>query len=542
MNEIERVLLELAGGVSLLRYGLHLAGEGLQALAGARLRYALASVTKNRVLGLGAGALITAILQSSSATTVMLVGFTGSGLLTLRQAVAVILGADVGTTATVQLLAFPVTDYALGVIAVGFLLFFSGRRQRTKTLGTALLGFGLIFLGLRLIASGVEPLVDAPLVGQAFMALGDHPVLGIAISAAVTAMLHSSAATIGIALALSAQGLLTLHGALPIILGANVGTCAPALISSLGAVPEAKRVALAHALFKVAGVLLVYPVLPWFENWVGLSASSLTHQIANAHTLFNLGLAVVFLPFTVPFAAVVARLVKERPRADEWARPKYLDPLVLDVPSLALSQATRETLRMADLVHEMLHDTIKAFADGDEELIESIERKEDWVDALNREIKLYITKLSEKSLTKEQLDREMVLLAVINDLENIGDIVDKNLMELAKKKLYKDLRFSDNGVREMIELHALVEKNFERVIAAFASQDAEVAKQVIEEKAKISYKERQLKQAHIHRLHAGLPESIETSAIHLDVLTNLKRINSHVTNIAYPLVEQPSEE
>jgi phosphate:Na+ symporter len=247
------------------------------------------------------------------------------------------------------------------------------------------------------------------------------------------------------------------------------------------------------------------------------------------------------LPFTVPFAGVVARLVKERPRADEWAKPKYLDTHVLDVPSLALSQATRETMRMADLVHEMVRDTIKAFADGDQELVEAIERKEDWVDALNREIKLYITKLSEKSLTKEQLDREMVLLAVINDLENIGDIVDKNLMELAKKKLYKDLRFSESGVREMVELHALVEKNFERVIAAFASQDAEVAKQVIEEKAKISHKERQLKQAHIHRLHAGLPESIETSAIHLDVLTNLKRINSHVTNIAYPLVDQPAE-
>jgi phosphate:Na+ symporter len=541
MNDIERVLLELAGGVSLLRYGLHLAGEGLQAVAGARLRYALASVTKNRVLGLGAGALITAILQSSSATTVMLVGFTGSGLLTFRQAMAVILGADVGTTATVQLLAFPVSEYALGVIAVGFLLFFFGGRQRTKTLGTALLGFGLIFLGLRLIASGAEPLVDSPWIGQAFVALGDHPVVGIAVSAAVTALLHSSAATIGIALALSAHGLLTLHGALPIILGANVGTCAPALISSLGGVPEAKRVALAHALFKVAGVVLVYPVLPLFESWVEGSATALAHQIANAHTLFNLGLAVVFLPFSVPFAGVVARLVKERPRADEWARPKYLDPHVLDVPSLALSQATRETLRMADLVHEMVLDTIKAFEDGDQELVEAIERKEDWVDALNREIKLYITKLSEKSLTKEQLAREMVLLAVINDLENIGDIVDKNLMELAKKKLYKDLRFSESGVREMVELHALVERNFERVIAAFASQDAEVAKQVIEEKARISYKERQLKQAHIHRLHAGLPESIETSAIHLDVLTNLKRINSHVTNIAYPLVDQPSE-
>jgi phosphate:Na+ symporter len=541
MNDIERVLLELAGGVSLLRYGLHLAGEGLQALAGARLRYALASVTKNRVLGLGAGALITAILQSSSATTVMLVGFTGSGLLTLRQAMAVILGADVGTTATVQLLAFPVTHYALGVIAAGFLLFFFGQRQRTKTLGTALLGFGLIFLGLRLISSGAAPFVDTPRVGQAFMALGDHPVLGIAASTAITALLHSSAATIGIALALSSHGLLTLHGALPIILGANVGTCAPALISSLGGVPEAKRVAVAHTLFKVSGVLLVYPVLHVFEEWVAASSASLPHQIANAHTLFNLGLAVAFLPFTVPFARVVERLVNERPRADEWAKPKYLDPHVLDVPSLALSQATRETLRMADLVHEMLRDTIKAFEDGDQELVEAIERKEDWVDALNREIKLYITKLSEKSLTKEQLDREMVLLAVINDLENIGDIVDKNLMELAKKKLYKDLRFSEGGAREMVELHALVERNFERVMAAFASQDAEVAKQVIEQKARISQKERELKQAHIYRLHAGLPESIETSAIHLDVLTNLKRINSHVTNIAYPLVEQAPE-
>jgi phosphate:Na+ symporter len=540
MSGIERVLLELAGGVSLLRYGLHLAGEGLQALAGVRLRYALASVTKNRVLGLGAGALITAILQSSSATTIMLVGFTGSGLLTLRQAMAVILGADVGTTATVQLLAFPITHYALGVIAGGFLLFFFGQRQQTKTLGTAILGFGLIFLGLRLIASGAEPFVGEPLVGQAFLALGDHPVLGIAISAIITALLHSSAATIGIALALSSHGLLTLHGALPIILGANIGTCAPALISSLGGVPEAKRVAVAHTLFKVSGVVLVYPVLGVFETWVAASAASLPHQIANAHTLFNLGLALVFLPFTVPFAGLVSRLVRERPRAHEWAKPKYLDPHVLDVPSLALSQATRETLRMADLVHEMLRDTIRPFKDGDQELVEAIERKEDWVDALNREIKLYITKLSEKSLTKEQLDREMMLLAVINDLENIGDIVDKNLMELAKKKLYKDLRFSEGGVREVVELHGLVEKNFERVIAAFASQDPEVAKQVIEQKARISQKERELKQAHIHRLHAGLPESIETSAIHLDVLTNLKRINSHVTNIAYPLIDQPA--
>lgn len=532
------MILDLAGGVALLLYGLHLAGEGLQVLAGTRLRYILASITKNRLLGMGAGAFITAILQSSSATTVMLVGFTGSGLLTLRQTMAVILGADIGTTLTVQLLAFPIYHYALGIVAVGFLLFFLGRDRRTKTVGTTTLGFGLIFLGLRAVSSGMAPLADSPQAGALLLALGDQPLLGIAVAALLTALLHSSAATLAIALTLGAQGLLTLHAALPIILGANIGTCAPALIASVGGLPEAKRVALAHTVFKVAGVALVYPVLGPFESWVGASADDLPRQIANAHTLFNLGLAVVFLPFTTPFANVVSRMVRERPQADEWAQPKYLDPHVLDVPSLALGQATREALRMADLVHEMVRDTIRVFQDGDQELLEEIERKEDWVDRLNRDIKLYITRLSEKSLTKEQLDREMVLLAVINDLENIGDIVDKNLMELAKKKLYKDLRFSDTGLREMIDLHRQVVKNFERVIAAFASQDAEVAKRVIEEKAKISQKERELKQAHIHRLHAGLPESIETSAIHLDVLTNLKRINSHVTNIAYPLVEQ----
>lgn len=532
------MILDVAGGVSLLLYGLHLAGEGLQAVAGTRLRYILASITRNRVLGMGAGALITAILQSSSATTVMLVGFTGSGLLGLRQTMAVILGADIGTTATVQLLAFPVFNYAPGIVALGFLLYFVGRERRTKTIGTAILGFGLIFLGLHLISSGMTPLADAPQVLALLAALGDHPILGIAAAAVLTAAMHSSAATIGIALALAGQGLLTIHAALPIILGANIGTCAPALISSVGGLPEAKRVALAHTVFKVAGVVLIFPFLGLFETWVGASADSLSHQVANAHTLFNLGLAVVFLPFTVPFANLVTRLVRERPQADEWAEPKYLDSHVLDVPSLALSQATREALRMADLVHDMVRDTGRVFEDGDQELLESIERKEDWVDRLNQAIKLYITKLSEKSLSNDQLKREMSLLAMINDLENIGDIVDKNLMELAKKKLYKDLRFSDPGLREIVELHHQVLKNFERVIAAFASQDAEVAKQVIEEKPRISQKERELKQAHIRRLHAGLPESIETSAIHLDVLTNLKRINSHVTNIAYPIVEE----
>jgi phosphate:Na+ symporter len=357
-------------------------------------------------------------------------------------------------------------------------------------------------------------------------------------SAALTALLHSSAATIGIALAFASQGLLTLQASIPIILGANVGTCAVALISSIGAPAEAKRVAIAHTLFKIIGVVLFYPFLGPYAKLTAYTAHSLPRQIANAHTLFNVVITGLILPFSTPLANLVTRLVKTPPKAEDPAHPRYLDPHVLDSPPLALGQATREAIRLADIVQVMYKNTITVFTRDNPELIDDIETRENWVDNLNREIKLYLTKLSQSALNQEQLQREMALLAAINDLENIGDIIDKNLMELARKKIYKGLRFSDQGLKEIVDLHQMVGQNFEGVITAFASQDPELAQRVIKSKGWVAQKERELRQAHIRRLHEGLPESIETSAIHLDVLTNLKRINSHITNIAYPIVEQ----
>ncbi|HXC61289.1 MAG TPA: Na/Pi cotransporter family protein [Nitrospiria bacterium] len=534
---ITTIFLSLLGGTCLLLYGLQLSGQGLQGVAGTRLRTIINAVTQHRFLGVGAGAVVTTLFQSSSATTVMLVGFASAGLITLDQTIALILGADIGTTLTVQLLAFQIFSGSLLLIGIGFLLSFLGKQPGTKSLGQAILGFGMIFLALKILTDGTEPLKTSELARQLLSGFAEEPVWGMVFAAIFTAMTTSSTATIGIALAFGHQGLLPLSGAIPIILGANIGTCATALISSLGAKAEAKRVAWAHTLFKVIGVLLIYPFLKPFEALVVHTAQDPLRQIANAHTLFNLGIAILFLPFASPLARLVTRMIPEKPMGEDPSQPKYLDPHVLDSPSLALGQATREALRMSDIVQEMLIETIRVFKENNQSLLEGIEKSENWVDQLNRQIKLYLTKLSEHVLTAEQSQREFALLTMINDLENIGDIIDKNLLDLARKKIYKGLRFSDKGLEEIVELHQLVLKNFQLVISAFTAQDVTLAQQVIKEKIAIHQKEREFKQAHIHRLHQGLPETIETSAIHLDVLTSLKRINSHVTGMAYPIVE-----
>ena len=531
------IFLSLLGGTCLLLYGLQLAGQGLQGVAGTRLRAMINAVTRRRYLGVGVGAIITLLLQSSSAMTTMLVSFASTGLITLDQSIALILGADIGTTLTVQLLAFHVFNSSLLLIGIGFLLSFLGKQKGTRSLGQAVLGFGMIFLALKILSEGTEPLKTSALAQQLLSGLSEEPFWGLVFAAILTAITTSSTATIGLALAFGHQGLLPLSGTIPLILGANIGTCVPALISSLGAKAEAKRVAWAHTLFKVLGVLLVYPFVKPFEELVIQTAQDPLRQIANAHTLFNLGIAILFLPFASPLARLVIKLIPEKPMGEDPSEPKYLDPHVLDSPSLALAQATREALRMADIVQGMLKDMIRVFKEDNESLLETIEQSENWLDHLNRQVKLYLTKLSEQGLTEEQSQREHALLTLINDLENIGDIVDRNLLDLARKKIYKGLRFSDRGLEEIVELHHHVFKNFHRVISAFTSQDVPLAQQVIKEKTAIHQLEREFKQTHIHRLHQGLPETIETSAIHLDVLTNLKRINSHVTSIAYPIAE-----
>jgi phosphate:Na+ symporter len=527
------ILFNLLGGVSLLLYGMRLAGEGLQAAAGSRLRLWLGTLTDQRLIGVLVGAVVTAVIQSSSATTVMLVGLASAGFMSLQQTLGVILGADVGSTLTVQLIAFHALDYALLLIGLAVPMMFATRRKQVNYLGQVLLGFGLLFLGMKLIAETAGPLRGSPLFQELLISLVDAPLLVTILSVAFTAVIQSSSGTIGIALAFAGQGLVPLALAIPIIIGANIGTSGTALISSIGANVEARRVAVAHALFKIIGAIVIFPFLPWFARVVQLIGGDISRQIANAHTLFNVLIVVLLIPFTSPLARLIRRVLPDEPRAEAAGQPRYLGEQVLDSPALAISQATRETLRLADITQSMLHDSLTVLETDDEVLLEDVIRRDDQVDRLNAAIKRYLTRLAEQNLSPELSQQEMALLYVISDLEHIGDIISKSLMLLLRKKMEGKHLLSTEGQQEIRTLHAQVSENLDQAIAAFAGQNFEIAQGVLRRKILVNQMERELRQAHIERLHKGLRESIDTSAIHLDVLNDLKRINSHATNIAY---------
>ncbi len=532
------VLIALFGGLALLLYGMQLTGEGLQRAAGARLRQILTHLTANRVAATLTGAGVTAIIQSSTATTLMLIGFVQAGILSLHQAMGVILGADIGTTLTVQLLAVKIYDYAPLIVGLGFSLLFFVKRGLLKNLGQAVFGFGLIFLGLKLMIDGMAPLKDSPLVAEALLTFAATPILGIAAGAAFSALVASSAATIGLTIALASHGLLTLAGAVPLVLGANIGTCVTALTASVGSSTEARRVAVAHIVFKLLGVAVAVPFLGPFATLAGATAADPARQIANAHTLFNVGISLLFLPFQGYAARLIEAAVPDRPEEEARFKTRYLDERFLDQPSLAIGQATREALRMADIVQGMFRDAGRVLMSGNQELLEDVAQRDDQVDYLEREIKLYLTRLDKQTMTQDLSQREIALLGFIGNLENIGDIIDKNLMDLGRKKIYQGRRFSEPGEAELVDFHAAVSKNLERAIVAFASSDRTLARDVLDQRAVVRQRERDLRQSHLDRLRAGLAESVETSEIHLDVLTNLKRINSHVTAVAYPILEQ----
>jgi phosphate:Na+ symporter len=290
-------------------------------------------------------------------------------------------------------------------------------------------------------------------------------------------------------------------------------------------------------MFKVLGVILVLPFLSYFADIVGLTTADPAHQVANAHTLFNIGIAIVFLPFTKPFTRLVKLIMPDTAAAARFG-PRYLDPLVLGTPTLALAQATRESLRTSDIVREMLVQSIRVFERSDIHLLERLEERDDDVDLLDRETKLYLTKLSRESLTEVQASREFDVMLFTNNMENIGDVIDKNLMELARKKIRGGLSFSRDGFDEIRELHARVIENFDLGVAAFSEADVELARRLVNSKARFNEMERDLRGAHIKRLQQGLKESIDTSSIHLDVLTNFKRINSYIANTGFQLLER----
>jgi phosphate:Na+ symporter len=531
----------LLGGLAVFLHGLALTREGLQILAGEKLRTILFALSNNRVVALFSGALVTSIVQSSTATTVMLVGFAASSLMTLPQAMAVVLGADIGTTITVQIISFRLSSYALAIVAVGFAIRFISKKRRSKYLGQTLLGFGFIFFGMKLMGDATAPLRDAPAFAEALVYLAQRPFAGLVGAAVATVLMQGSAPTIGLLIAMALSGSMSLSAALPMVLGANIGTTITPFIAAAGAPAEGKRVAFAHAAFKILGVALFFPFLGPFEQLVGLTAGSAARQIANAHTLFNVMSSLAFLPFVGVVAALITHFYRPEEEKERFG-PKYLDPRATESPALAFGNAQREFLRMADIANDMLKDSVRCFEENDLDLVVDIESRDDKVDILNREIRFYLAKLGQEAMTPEQSERQVELISLANDMENLADVVNKHVLALARKKISRSLTFSQSGWAEIRDFYAKVCENFDLALVAFSSGDEEIARQVLRHRVALVEFENELKEKHIARLNQGLRESLETSSMHLDLLAFLRRINEYVGNLAVSVMSRTEQQ
>jgi phosphate:Na+ symporter len=525
------------GGLAIFLHGLSLTKEGLQIVAGDKLRSILFALSNNRVVGLFSGAVVTSILQSSTATTVMLVGFAASALMTLPQAMAVLLGADIGTTVTVQLISFRLSTYALGIVAGGTLIRLLSKKRRNRYIGQVLLGFGLLFFGMKLMGDGTLPLRESPLFNDALVYLGNRAFAGIAGAAIATVLMQGSAPTIGLLIAMSAAGSMSLAAALPMVLGANIGTTLTPILAAANAPAEGKRVAIAHAVFKVFGVALFLPFLDYFAQLVTLTAETVPRQVANAHTLFNVFNSLLFLPFTKLGATFITRYYQPEEEAEVF-KPRYLDPRAIESPALAFGNARRELFRMADIANDMLKDFMRAMDENDADLLADIESRDDKVDILNREIRFYLAKIGQEAMTPEQADQQLELISLSNEIENVGDTVMKNLVPLAKKKVHHGLAFSAQGFAELKEFHGKVCENFDLALNAFSSADEQIARKVLRHKTALIDIESELKEKHIARLNQGLRESLETSSVHLDLLAYLRRVNDSVGSLAEAVLKR----
>jgi len=532
--------LAFLGAMAIFMYGIRLSRMGVQLAAGDRLKPLIASLTENRFSALVIGILTTLILQSSTATTIMLVGFASTGVISLAQAMGVILGADIGTTFVVLLFSVRhIADYALLLLVGGVVLDIASRRKKTRYLSMIILGFGFVFFGMKLMIQTTAPLQQSHLLVEIFNVLGTNPLYAFFGAIVFTALVQNSATTIGIAIALAFSGLLGLREILPIVLGANVGSCAGSILNAIGGGPAARRVAAAHLLFKSFGAVIALIFLNPFAEGVAWIASSVpafqaspAGQAAISHLVFNLGLSVLFLPFITQGAWLIRKLVPEPYQSEHKPfGPKYLDNKSLETPPLAFANARREILRMAEIASEMFARTLTVFETNDRELMSYIEEEDDKVDILDRSIKMYLAQISQETLTPDQARIQLNLVAMTSDLEEICDIINKNILELAEKKIQKDRQFSADGWKEIQEFHAKVLENFHLALAYLAAEDGIIARKIARHEKHLAVLEDKYREAHLLRLHKGLKETIETSSIHIDLLANFRRINSKLTTI-----------
>ncbi len=557
--------MALFGGLAIFLFGMEQMADALKAVAGEKMKVILAKLTTNRFAGAATGAFVTAVIQSSSVTTVLVVGFITAGLMSLSQSVGVIMGANIGTTITAQIVAFKVTKLALLMVAVGFGMMFFSKQEKVKQYGAMIMGLGMVFFGMKVMGDAMRPLRSY----QPFLDLMiqmQNPLIGILIAAAFTGLIQSSSATTGIVIVMASEGFITLPAGIALAFGANVGTCVTAMLASIGKPREAVRAAVVHVMFNLAGVLIwvwFITYLAEFVTWLSpqydvayLQGKDLLpanptpeqieiarrsveapRQIANAHTVFNISNTFIFIWFTTQTARLVEWMLPDKPLEEGViAKPKYLDEELLETPSLALDRVKMEMGNMGNRTVEMLERSMPAFLAADREEMREVAKIDDEVDVLHAEIISYLGHISQKSLTEVQTDDLVDIMTAANDLESIGDIVETDAMALTEALVDRGIKPSEATQKVLGEFHAAVLKSVKSAVEALAENDQRKAQDVISMKIDIQHMVDGAAAHQAERLVADEPNRLEAYTIEVEVVEKLKRIYYFAKRIAKTVV------
>ncbi len=530
-------LLNLLAAIALLVWGTHLVRTGVLRVFGANLRTMLASSMGNRFTAALSGIGVTALVQSSTATSLMTSSFVGQGLITLPAALAVMRGADVGTSLMAVLFSTDLSWLSPLFIFVGVVLFISRQDNPVGRIGRVLIGLGLMLLALRLVVEATEPLLASPAVRALLASISSDLLLEITLGAALAVLAYSSLAIVLLIAAMAASTAIPLDVALGLVLGANLGSGVLAVLTTAKSAVEVRQVTIGNLLFKLLGVAIAAPFIGLWIRHVTPVLQDITHNVVLFHLAFNVVISIGFIGLTQWVAKAVTRLLPKPDAAAGTSRPHHLDPSALATPSLAISNAAREALHQADIVETMMLGVLTVIRTNDLKLAENLRKMDDTVDQLYSSIKYYMTKISREALTEEESRRWTDIISFTINMEQIGDIIERVLIDIEDKKIKKGRNFSEAGMAEICELHARLVDNLRLGMSVFLNGNVRDAQKLLEEKARFRDLEREYATTHLARLSGNTVQSIETSSLHIDLISDLKRINSHICSIAYPILD-----
>lgn len=524
------IIFGILGGLALFLYGMFILNGGLQKIAGDKIRLLLEKMTNKPLKGVASGTAATALIQSSSIMTVTLIGLINVGLIKLPQAIAVIMGANIGTTITAQIISFKITAIALPLITIGALCFFIAKKGKYKYMGQIILAFGIIFLGMNIMSSSASPLQDSAFFLNLMANMGKIPLLGVLVGAMFTGIIQSSSATTGMVIALGTQNLISLKAAIAIIIGANIGTCVTVLIVSIGTSLPAKRAAAAHIIFNIVGAIIFIPIIGLFAKLIVFTSSNLVRQIANAHTIFNVLTALVLIPTIPMLTFLITKKLLPGKEIKIDGGIKFLDNRILATPSLAVLQASKELKRMGLITLEMLKQSKQAYIEKDKQLIAVVKRKEEVVDEIWAALNHYLVKLSEKSLNNKDLKKLTIINHSLNDIERVGDHVN-NIVEIAEEKIKNKLNFSEEANKELNLMFEVVIKGYEKALELLDKPNKKIGRIILKLENMVDRYEEKFEENHMKRLKNRICEP-RAGILFVDTLRNLERISDHSNNIA----------